>query len=94
MLCVSAVGMMHSVPVSAGYHSNPRRFLRWINSVKRFRTPILPLSHAGLPGRDVADDAEKASVFNQHFCSVFTNETNLHKLKTNVSPTTIIDSIT
>ena len=47
--------------VSAGYHSIPRGFMRWMNSVKRFRTPIPPLSHAG---GDVADDTEKASVFN------------------------------
>ena len=54
----------HSVSVSASYHSNPKRFWRWINSVKRFRTPIPLLSYAG---HNVADDSEKAGVFNQYF---------------------------
>ena len=83
----------HSVSVSADYHSNTKRFWHWINSVKRFRSPIPPLSHAGC---DVADDAEKASVLNQYFCSVFTKEhiSNLHELKLKVSPATIIDSVT
>ena len=61
----------HSVSVSGDYHSNPKRFWRWINSIKRFRSPIPLLSHAGC---DVASDADKVSVFNQYFCSVFTKE--------------------
>ena len=64
-----------------------------INSVKRLRSPIRLLSHAGC---DVASDADKASVFNQYFCSVFTKEhtSDLHQLKSEVSPTSIIDSVT
>ena len=71
MLCIWDDTIKHSVSVSASYHSNPKRFWRWINLVKRFRTPIPPLSHTG---HNISDDAEKANVFNQYFCSVFTKE--------------------
>ena len=68
MLSISAVGMIPSriqflclqiiiqTPVDFGAE------------LTKLRTPIPPLSHARC---DVADDAEKASVFNQYFCSVF-----------------------
>ena len=91
--CCYSDAIKNSVSVSASYHSNPKRFWHWINSVKKFWSPIPPLSHAGL---DVADDAEKANVFNQYFCSVFTKEnlSNLNELKSNVSPATSINSVT
>ena len=75
--------------MSSSYHSNP---WCWINSVKRSRTPIPPLSHAG---HDILDDAEKANVCNQYFCSVFTKEnlSDLNDLKPKVSPATIIDLV-
>ena len=83
----------HSVSVSADYHSNPKRFWRWINSVKKFRSPIPPLSHADC---DIANDVDKANVFNQYFCSVFTKEntSNLHQLKPHISSAAIFNSVT
>ena len=65
---------------------------RWINSVKGFRRPLLPLQEDSL----IVDDDAKATVFNQYFQSVFTAE-RLSDLSSVQSSTTaqssVIDSI-
>jgi len=46
-------------------------------------------------GKAVTNDSEKADIFNQYFCSLFTNKNclNIEKLKSHVLSDTIIDSI-
>lgn len=95
ILCVSIVGMTLSsilflFPLISNTH---KRFWHWSNAVKKFRSPTLSLSHANC---DIANDAEKASAFNQNFCSVFTKEimSNLHQLGPDISPAAIFNSVT
>ena len=61
----------HSNLVCQQSHSNPKQFWRWVNSVKGYRNPIPPLHDCG---NIVTKDCDKASLFNQYFCSVFTKE--------------------
>jgi len=82
----------HSASVQSSYYSNPKKFWRWINSTKSFKPPIPSLLSSS---KAVTNDSEKAGIFNQYFCSVFTNEncSNTEKLKSHVLSDIIIDSI-
>ena len=51
--------------------TNPKLFWRWINTSKKNRSIIPPVNHNG---NVIYDDTAKARIFNDHFCSVFTNE--------------------
>ena len=51
--------------------TNPKLFWRWINTSKMNRSIIPPVHHNG---NVIYDDTAKARIFNDHFCSVFTNE--------------------
>ena len=83
----------HSDIVSRQCHSNPKQFWQWINSLKGYRSPIPPLHDSGAV---FVDDSDKATLFNNYFCSVFTKEncSNLHTLTPEVSHPTIVDSFT
>ena len=79
--------------ISNSSFTHPKRFWRWINSSKGYRSPIPPLY---VKGSTVSDDSDKAEILNNHFCSVFTDEdvSNLSNLKSSLSyHPTIIDAI-
>ena len=79
--------------ISNSSFTHPKRFWRWINSSKGYRSPIPPLY---VKGSTVSDDSDKAEILNNHFCSVFTDEdvSNLSTLKSSLSyHPTIIDAI-
>jgi len=83
----------HSNLVCQQSHSNPKQFWRWINSLKGYRSPIPPLHDSC--GNTITSDSDKATLFNDYFCSVFTKEniSNLDSLIPKPSHSTIIDSI-
>ena len=79
--------------ISNSSFTHPKRFWRWINSSKGYRSPIPPLY---VKGSTVSDDSDKAEILNNHFCSVFTDEdvSNLSNLRSSLSyHPTIIDAI-
>jgi len=73
--------------VSQHCHNNPKQFWQWINSLKCYHSSIPPLHDSGTV---FVKDSDKATLFNNYFCSVYTKEdcSNLHTL------TPVADSFT
>ena len=75
------------------YFRNPKKFWSWVNSSKGTRKPIPTLMHNGV---SVANDSDKADVFNNYFHSVLTQEdlTNFDLLKqSSLPPSPVISTV-
>ena len=87
----------HLQKITCNLRTNPRPFWRWLKSTRNGKTTIPDILNTD--GATASTNAQKATIFNDHFSSVFTREDNANipeleeEISTDSNPDTIEDLV-